>query len=178
MVVTVVLVLVLAVIAAILGVAAAKPKTFTVKRATVIAAAPEAIFPYLEDFRRWAVWSPYEDIDPGMKKTFGGPDKGVGATYGWDGDKKAGAGTMQITEAKAPGKLGLDLTMLRPFPAANHVEFFLTPLDEGTRTAWVMTGPQPFMSRVMSVFLSMDQLIGRDFEKGLARLKAAAETGS
>jgi uncharacterized protein YndB with AHSA1/START domain len=176
MIVTVVFVLVLAVIAAVLGAAAAKPKTFTVKRATVIAAAPEAIFAYLEDFHRWAVWSPYEDIDPNMKKTFSGAAKGVGAAYAWDGDKKAGAGAMEITEAKAPGKLTLDLTMIRPFPAANRVEFFLTPLEDGTRTAWVMTGPQPFMARVISVFLNMDQLIGRDFEKGLARLKAAVES--
>jgi len=113
-----------------------------------------------------------------MKKTFGGSAKGVGATYAWDGDKKAGAGAMAITEAKAPGKLALDLTMIRPFPAANRVEFFLTALEDGTRTAWVMSGPQPFMARVMSVFLNMDQLIGRDFEKGLARLKAAVEEES
>jgi uncharacterized protein YndB with AHSA1/START domain len=175
MIITVVLVIILAVIAAVLGIAAAKPNTFTVKRATVIAAAPEAIFPYLEDFRRWAAWSPYEGLDPHMTKTFSGAAKGVGAAYAWDGDKKAGAGTMQITEAKPPGKLALDLAMTRPFPNANHVEFFLTPLEEGTRTAWVMTGPQPFMSKVMSVFLNMDQLIGRDFDKGLAQLKAAVE---
>ena len=175
MIVTVVFVIVLAVIAAVLGAAAAKPNTFTVKRATVIAAAPEAIFAYLEDFHRWEAWSPFEGRDPHMKKTFSGAAKGLGAVYAWDGDKKAGAGSMQITEAKAPGKLALDLTLARPFPAANRVEFFLTPLDDGTRTAWVMTGPQPFMSKVMSVFISMDRLVGGEFDKGLAQLKAVAE---
>jgi hypothetical protein len=175
MIVTVVFVIILAVIAAVLGAAAAKPNTFTVKRATVIAAAPEAIFAYLEDFHRWGAWSPFEGIDPNMKKTFSGAAKGVGAAYAWDGDKKAGAGSIQITEAKVPGKLGMDLTMIRPFPTANHVEFFLTPLEEGTRTAWVMTGPQPFMSKVMSVFLNMDKLVGGEFDKGLAQLKAAVE---
>jgi uncharacterized protein YndB with AHSA1/START domain len=175
MIVTVVFVIVLAVIAAVLGAAAAKPNTFTVKRATVIAAAPEAIFSYLEDFHRWAAWSPFEGRDPNMKKTFSGAAKGVGAAYAWDGDKKAGAGSMQITEAKAPGKLALDLTLVRPFPTANKVEFFLTPLDEGTRTAWVMTGPQPFMSKVMSVFINMDRLVGGEFDKGLAQLKAVVE---
>jgi uncharacterized protein YndB with AHSA1/START domain len=171
----IVIVAILAVIAAILGAAAGKPNSFTVKRAAEIDAPPEKIFPFLEDFRRWGAWSPWEDIDPNMTKTYGGP-MGAGATYRWDGDKKAGAGHMEMTEVRAPAKLALTLTMERPFPASNRVEFFLTPLESATRVAWVMTGPMPFMSKVMSIFVSMDKLLGKDFEKGLARLKAASES--
>jgi uncharacterized protein YndB with AHSA1/START domain len=171
-----VIVVVLLLIAVLLGIAAGKPNTFTIKRSTEIEAAPETVWAYLEDFRRWTAWSPWEDMDPAMEKSYGGPATGVGSTYAWHGDKKVGAGHMEITEAKAPTKLALTLTMLRPFPATNTVEFFVTPLDGGVvRTAWVMTGAMPFMSKLMSVFFNMDKLVGKDFEKGLARLKAAAE---
>lgn len=169
------LIVVLAALAALLGVAAGRPKTFTVKRRALIAAAPEAIFPLLEDFHCWAGWSPWADLDPEMKTTFGGAARGVGATYAWEGDKTVGAGRMEITEARGPEKLALDLTMLRPFPASNRVEFHLVQLDDGVQTAWVMTGAQPFMMRLMGLFMNMDRMVGRDFEKGLARLKALAE---
>ena len=172
----IVIVVILVLVDMVLGIAAGKPNTFTIKRATEIKAAPEAVWAYLEDFRRWTVWSPWEDIDPNMKRTYSDPATGVGATYAWEGDKKAGAGNMQITEAKAPAKLALTLNMLKPFPATNAVEFFVTPLEGGlVRVAWVMTGTSAFMHKLMSVVISMDKLVGKDFEKGLAKLKAAAE---
>ncbi|WP_222846726.1 SRPBCC family protein [Chitinolyticbacter meiyuanensis] len=169
----VVLVVAIAVIAIL---AARKPDTFRVSRTQQINAPAEAIFPYLSDFKRWSAWSPFEGLDPHMKREFGGASQGVGAVYGWNGSGKAGEGRMEITEASAPHHLTIALRFIRPFPGENIAEFSLVPTDGGTAVSWTMHGPNPWIARVMQVFCDMDALIGRDFEAGLAKLKAAAES--
>lgn len=158
-------------------VAALKPPRFTVERSGHIAAPPAQVFPFLSDFRRWTAWSPWEDIDADLRRTYSGADAGKGAVYEWDG-KKAGAGRMEIMEATAPNAMTIKLDFTRPFEAHNTTEFTLHPSAGGTDVRWAMHGAQPFMFRVMSLFMSMDKLVGKDFEKGLARLKTAAETES
>lgn len=162
-------------IATLLGLAASKPGTFRIQRAATIDAPPEAIFPFLADFRRWEAWSPWEKLDPAMKKEFGGPESGVGASYAWSGNRKAGAGRMEITEAHSPDHLTIDLDFEKPWKAHNVTKFVLEPRGAGTAVTWSMSGPNLFMGKVMSVFMDMDNMIGQDFEKGLAALKAAAE---
>lgn len=160
-------------VAALLGYAATRPRTFRVERGTDVAAPPETIAGYIRDFRRWAAWSPYEKLDPEMKKTFDGASSGVGAVYAWEG-RKAGAGRMEITES-APERIRLRLDFTKPFAAHNTAEFTLEPRGAITRVTWSMHGPSPFISRLVGVVINLDRLIGRDFETGLAALKAAAE---
>ncbi len=162
-------------IAGVLIFATTKPDTFAVQRSTTIKAPPEKIFAVLNDFHRWTDWSPWEKLDPQMKRTLGGAASGQGATYAWEGNSKAGAGRMQITESAPARKIGIQLDFIKPFEGHNQAVFTLTPEGDATKVDWVMTGPTPYVSKLMQVFFSLDQMIGKDFSEGLANLKALVE---
>jgi Polyketide cyclase / dehydrase and lipid transport len=164
----------LALIAVVLLFAATRPNSFSVERRIVIQAPPEKIQPLIADFHRWADWSPWEKIDPAMKRTFGGAPAGVGATYAWQGNKDVGSGRMEVKGA-APDKVSIQLDFIEPFEGHNMTDFVLTPQGGGTEVRWVMSGPSTFVTKLMGVFVSMDSMVGKDFEKGLAQMKAAAE---
>ena len=162
-------------IAAVLIFAATKPDSFSVQRATSIKAAPEKIFALLDDFHNWGVWSPWEKMDPSMKRTFNGPANGKGSVYAWEGNSKVGQGRMEITDALPPSQVTIKLDFIKPFEGHNVAEFVLEPKGDSTNVTWTMRGPSPYIAKLMSVFFSMDSMIGKDFEAGLANLKAAAE---
>jgi Polyketide cyclase / dehydrase and lipid transport len=162
-------------IAVVLIFAATKPDSFSVTRAIDITAPAERIFPLINDFHQWVAWSPWENKDPAMQRSFTGAASGKGAVYGWDGNKNVGSGRMEILEASAPSKILIKLDFLKPFEAHNTAEFTMLPQSAGTRLNWVMRGPAPFMSKLMQVFMNLDQMIGKDFEIGLANLKKLAE---
>ncbi|MBA3891611.1 MAG: SRPBCC family protein [Gemmatimonadaceae bacterium] len=162
-------------IAAVLGLAARKPDEFRVRRTARIAAPPDRIFPLINDFHAWAQWSPWEPLDPAMARTHSGAPSGPGAVYEWNGNKKVGEGRMEITDAAAPRRVAIDLDFIRPFASSNVTEFTLEPDGDGTTVTWDMRGPNAFVSKVMGVFVNMDRLIGKDFENGLASMKAVAE---
>ena len=148
---------------------------FLVERSTVIDASPDVVQPLLDDFRKWQAWSPWEDVDPDLKRTYSGPDSGVGASYAWEGNRKAGSGQMVITESVPGSKVVLDLNFLKPFKAENVTTFLLEPNGAGTTVRWEMTGKNNLFFRIVGVVFPMDKMVGKDFEKGLAQLKAAAE---
>jgi hypothetical protein len=162
------------VIAIVLLLAAAKPDTFHVERSMAIAAPPERILPLIDDFRNWRSWSPYEKLDPAMKRTLSGAESGKGAVYEWQGNGKAGQGRMEIAAA-SPSKVAIDLRFLKPFRAHNLAEFRLEPQDGATKVTWAMDGKIPFAAKVMHTIFNMDRMIGKDFEAGLANLKNVAE---
>jgi hypothetical protein len=161
-------------IAGILLYAATKPDSFRVQRVVLINAPSDKVFPLINDIKAWTVWSPYEKKDPAMKRTYGAVTAGKGATYAWDGDKNVGQGSMEIVES-GPRKILIKLDFLKPFEAHNMGEFLLEPKGDSTSVTWATYGPSPYMSKVIGTFMNIDDLIGRDFEKGLADLKAAAE---
>lgn len=171
----VILIVVLLLIAGVLVYAATKPDTFRVQRSASIQAPPEKIFPLINDYRNWAAWSPYEKKDPAMKRTFGAITAGKGATYAWEGNKEVGQGNMEIQESAPRSRVTIKLDFIKPFEAHNIVDFTLEPQGDMTRVTWAMQGPAPFLSKLMQVFFSMDSMVGRDFEAGLASLKAVAE---
>ena len=171
----IIVIVLVVIVAAILGYAATRPDTFSVQRAASIKAPPEKIFPLIDDFHRWTVWSPWEKLDPDMKRTFSGAERGKGAIYAWEGNGKAGAGTMEITDSSPSSKLTLKLDFIKPFEGHNVAEFTLEPSGDATSVTWAMHGPSSYLSKVMGVFISMDSLVGKDFEAGLAAMKAAAE---
>ncbi|MBR0813918.1 SRPBCC family protein [Bradyrhizobium diazoefficiens] len=162
-------------IAGILVFALTKPDTIRVERSLAVKAPADAIYPIVADFRRWTGWSPYENRDPAMKRSFGGPGEGKGATYAWDGNNNVGAGHMEILEASGPSKLRIKLDFERPFEGHNTAEFTFVPQGDATLVTWSMYGPAPFVSKVMQVFINMDSMIGKDFEAGLANLKKLTE---
>lgn len=169
-------IIVLAVIA-IVAIAATKPNNFVVQRTTDVAAAPETVFALIDDFHKWRDWSPWEGLDPDLKRKMSGAQSGRGAVYEWDGNKKVGSGRMEIVEAAAPNKVVIKLDFLRPFEAHNMAEFTIVPQGQTTRVNWAMRGPSPFMTKVMQTVMNFDKMIGKDFERGLANLKAIAERG-
>jgi hypothetical protein len=150
--------------------------TYTVERSTVVDAEPARLFAEVEDFRRWPAWSPWEDIDPDMTRSYSGAEKGLGAVYTWSGNRKAGEGRMEITRTDEPTRVVVDLQFLKPFKSSSVTTFTFAPAGDGTRVTWTMAGPRTLAIRLMGVFTSMDKLVGTDFEKGLQRLKTLAET--
>jgi uncharacterized protein YndB with AHSA1/START domain len=168
-------IVVVVLLAALLIFASMKPDTFRVQRATSIKAPPDKIFPLINDFHKWDAWSPWEKMDPAMKRTHSGAEKGKGAVYEWEGNNKVGKGRMEIVESSPPSKVVTKLDFLKPFEAHNTAEFTLQPQGDSTNVMWVMYGPAPYISKVMQVFVSMDSMVGKDFETGLANLKAIAE---
>jgi uncharacterized protein YndB with AHSA1/START domain len=164
----------LATVAIILGLAAMQPSGYSIKREIAIKAGPEKIMPLLANFHQWPAWSPWEKKDPAMKRTHSGPESGKGAVYRWDGNNEVGSGQMEIVDV-SERRLEIKLDFFGSMASTNKTEFVLTPNGDGTTVTWTMSGPMNFLSKVMSVFMDMDSMIGPDFEKGLANLKAAAE---
>ena len=162
-------------IAAVLVLAATKPNTLRVQRSVGVNAPPERIFPLISDFHQWLTWSPYEQKDPAMKRTYSGAERGKGAVYAWDGDKNVGSGRMEILDVSAPSKIVIKLDFFKPFEGHNTAEFTMLPQGDGTHVTWVMHGPANFMSRLIQVFMNLDNMIGKDFETGLANLKKLTE---
>jgi len=168
-------VIVVLLIAAVLIIASTKPDIFRVERSAGIKAPPEKIFPFINDFHSWTQWSPYENKDPSMERTYGAVTSGKGATYAWSGDKNVGQGSMEIADTVPPSKIQLKLAFVKPFKCQNAVEFTLEPLGGETKVTWAMQGAVPFFAKLIHVFINMDKMVGKDFEVGLANLKAAAE---
>lgn len=149
--------------------------TYTVERSTTIDAPPERIYPHIANFHQWRAWSPWEGVDPELRRTYSGPDAGRGAVYEWAGNRKAGEGRMEIVEADEPSRVAVDLRFLKPFKARNDTVFAIHPEGSGSRVTWTMTGRRTLVTKIMGIFRSMDAMIGPDFERGLASLKATVE---
>jgi uncharacterized protein YndB with AHSA1/START domain len=162
-------------LAAVFLIAATKPDTFRIERAATIPAPPETVFALINDFHQWRSWSPWEDRDPELKRTYSGSASGKGAVYAWEGNRNVGSGRMEIMESAAPSKIVIKLDFIKPFEGHNTAEFTLAGGANATAVNWVMTGPSIFFSKVMQVFISFDRMIGKDFETGLANLKKLAE---
>ncbi|TJZ76226.1 SRPBCC family protein [Chitiniphilus eburneus] len=170
----IILLIVVAAIAVVLIYAATRPDTFRVQRSTRIQAPPARVAALIDDFHAWQAWSPWEKRDPALQRTFSGPQRGVGAIYEYQGNKQVGQGRMEIIES-SPARILIKLDFLQPFEAHNQAEFTLQPEGDGTRLTWAMFGPQPYLFKLMGVFFSTDSMVGKDFESGLASLKAQAE---
>jgi len=155
---------------------AMQPADFKVERSEVVAAAPEIVHGQVNDFTKWATWSPWVKMEPEAKLTYSDNPVGVGATYGWEG-KKTGAGMMILT-ASTPEAIDIDLNFTKPFKAENKVVFSFAPIHGGTQITWTMTGKNNFMGKAFSLFMDMDKMVGGDFEKGLKDIKKNSEIAS
>jgi len=156
---------------------ALQPAEFRVVRSAAISAPPPAVFAQVNDFHNWDAWSPWAKLDPAMKQTFEGSPAGVGAVYAWEGNNKVGAGRMAITESKPAELRRIKLDFLRPFAATNPTEFTFKSEGTNTTVTWSMSGHKNFISKAFCLFMNMDKMVGGDFEKGLAQMKKAAESG-
>jgi uncharacterized protein YndB with AHSA1/START domain len=162
-------------VVALLIYAATKPDTFRVQRSASIKAPAEKIFALINDLRDFNTWNPYEKKDPNIKGNYSGPSRGKGAAYAFEGNKEVGKGSIEITEATPPHKVAMNLNMIHPFEAHNIVEFTLQPDGTATNVTWSMHGPLPYIAKIVHLVFDMDRMVGKDFEAGLANLKAVAE---
>ena len=169
------IIVVVVLIAAILMYAATRPDTYRVQRTAAMNAPPDKVFGLINDLHAWASWSPWEKKDLAMKKTHSGAPQGKGAVLEWDGNKEVGTGRMEVLDSIPASRLLIKLDFLKPFESHNTAEFTLTPGAGTTQVTWAMYGPQPYGMKVMGFFCNIDKMVGKDFEDGLANLKALAE---
>jgi len=169
------LIVVLLAVAGVLGYASTKPDQFRVERSITIKAPAEKIFPHINNFHQWEAWSPYEKLDPAMKRSFSGAESGVGAVYAWEGDPKVGAGRMEILESTPSSDIKIKLDFLKPMEGHDQAEFTLVSQGDSTTVTWAMSGAAAYIMKVMGVFFNMDEMIGKDFETGLSNLKTLTE---
>jgi hypothetical protein len=171
--------IVLAVIAAVVVlfviVVSMQPADFRVTRSASITAPPPDVFTQVNDFHKWEAWSPWAKIDPAMKQTYEGSPAGTGAIYTWSGNNQVGEGRMTITECRPSDLVRIKLEFLKPFAGLNDVEFAFKPEGDQTVVTWSMSGRKNFIIKAFSLFMSMDKMIGRMYEVGLAQMKAVVE---
>jgi hypothetical protein len=165
------------IIAVVLAYAATRPDRFQVRRSTSITASADKIFPLINDLRAFNTWNPFDKKDPNIKGTYSGPSSGKGASYGFE-STKAGTGSIEIVDIAPASRVTMRLIMIKPIAADNRVEFTLEPQGGTTRVTWEMDGEAPFVGKVIHLIFNMDKMVGKDFEAGLADLKALAERSS
>ena len=152
------------------------PSAYRVERTTVISAQPSVIYPHFGDLRAWKNWSAWHERDPNMKLSYSGSTTGVGAWSAWE-SKSEGSGKMTFTAVEPQRKVVYTLEF-PDFGMVSSGSMELQPSAGGVRTVWVSEGQLGMnpMNRWFGLF--MDRLIGSDFEKGLAKLKALSEAGA
>ena len=155
---------------------ALQPATFRVTRTATIAAAPADVFALVNDFHNWDTWSPWAKLDPAMKTSYAGSPSGQGAVYSWVGNSDVGEGSMTITDSQPANRVNIRLEFIKPFASVADNLFEFAPAAAGTTVTWTMSGDNNFLSKAFCLFTGgMDGMIGPDFEKGLAQMKAVAE---
>jgi Polyketide cyclase / dehydrase and lipid transport len=167
-----------AVVAVFLVVVALQPADFKVERSATMRAPAPAAFAQVNDFQNWRAWSPWEKVDPALKRRYEGPKAGTGAVYAWQGNQDVGEGRMTITESR-PGELvRIKLEFFKPFAATNTAEFRFQPSGDATAVTWTMTGRNSFLAKAICLFVDMDKMVGGMFEQGLAQMKTVVERRS
>jgi hypothetical protein len=159
-------------------VVAMRPSDFRVERSAVVSAPAPVVFAQVNDLHNWDAWSPFAKLDPAAKQTFEGPRAGTGAALAWAGNRQAGEGRMTITESRPNELVRFRLDFLKPFAVTNTAEFTFTPQGDQTAVTWSMSGRQNFMAKAFCMFMSMDKMVGGEFEKGLAQMKSVAESAN
>jgi uncharacterized protein YndB with AHSA1/START domain len=166
----------LAVVAAVFVVVVAlQPSDFRVARTAVIAAPAPVVFAQVNDFRKWGAWSPYDKLDPAMKKTYEGAPAGAGAIYTWVGNSQAGEGRATIVETRPNHLIKIQLDFVKPFAGTAFAEFAFKPEGNQTAVTWTLIGSNNFIAKAVHLFMNMDKMVGGQFEQGLAEMKSVAE---
>jgi hypothetical protein len=159
----------------LVAVVISRPDTYHVERSQTVGAPADIVFAHVADFHAWADWSPWEKLDPSMKKSFEGPAQGAGASYAWEGSDQVGKGKMTLTEVLPPSSLTIRLDFIEPFASTATTRFTFAGEGTGTKVTWAMEGQNDFMGKAFGMFMDMDKMIGADFEKGLGQLKTVVE---
>jgi hypothetical protein len=172
-----VLLVILILIAGLVVLISSRPSTYHVERSVTVNASAETVYPHLADFHQWGEWSPWDKLDPAMKKDYAGDPGAVGSSYHWAGNDKVGEGRMTLTKGDPGQSVGIDLEFIKPFAGKCQTGFALAPAGVGTKVTWSMDGTSNFMAKAMELFAgNMDKMVGPDFDRGLNGLKTVVET--
>ncbi|HEY4842045.1 MAG TPA: SRPBCC family protein [Terriglobales bacterium] len=163
------------VVLAILVIAAFRSGTIQILRSRSIQAPPDKVFALIDDFHNWKQWAPQDVEDPAMKRTFSGSEHGLGAASEWSGSGNSGKGRMSIVESEPPKKIVIKVDFVKPFEAHNVNEFTLESVGAPTLVTWKMHGTNAYFMKVMGLFVNMDKMMGKHFERGLDNLKIVCE---
>jgi hypothetical protein len=150
---------------------------FRVARSATMSAPAPTVFAQVNDFHKWEAWNPWGKIDPAIKQTYEGAPAGIGSVYTWVGNNEVGEGRMTITESRPSDLIVIKLEFFKPFAANSIAEFTFKPEGSQTAVTWSMTGENNFMAKAIHLFMSMDKMIGGQFDKGLASMKSVVELG-
>lgn len=148
---------------------------FNYVRSGVIQAPAEKIFPYLKSFQLSVQWSPYEKLDPKLRKSFYGDDGEVGSVMTFDGNVEVGSGRLEILKIETNQLVEIHLKSLKPFETQNRVQYRLTPEGHDTRFTWSMSGRNGFLGKMINVFVDCDKLAGDQFTAGIDNLRNVVE---
>ena len=155
---------------------ATQPSAYRVTRSLAIAAPQEAVFPHMNELKKWEAWNPWGKADPNMKLTYGGPASGAGANYAWAGNKEVGEGRATIIESRSSESVKFKMEFFKPMSGVSEMEFTFQPQGNQTEVTVTVTGEKNFMAKAFCLFMSMDNMIGGKFEKALADLKTKVES--
>lgn len=160
----------------LLIVIALQPSSYRIARSARFTAAPAEVFAQVNDFKAWEAWSPWAKLDPAVKNTFEGPATGTGSVFKWAGNDKVGEGRMTLVDSHAPDRIRIKLEFIKPFPSSCDIGFDFIPSAGGTTVTWTMSGTNDFVSKAFCLFMGgMDRMVGPDYERGLAQMKAVVE---
>ena len=168
-------IVIIALVVVFVCIVALQPAHYRVQRSATVNAPASVVFAQVNDFHKWNAWSPLAKLDPAMKQTFAGAPSGTGAVYTWAGNSQVGEGRMTITESHPSDLIKIKLEFMKPFAATNATDFTFKPQGNQTAVTWTMDGDNNFTGKAFSLFMNMDKMVGGDFEKGLAQMKAVAE---
>ena len=163
-------VVLLVVLAALAAFIASRPSDFRISRSRTLSAPPDVVYAYVNDFRKWPEWSPWEKLDPAIKRDHSGAPAGLGASYHWAGNDNVGEGRMTITDSKPGQAITIRLEFMKPWTATNTAQFHFVPSGSGTNVTWTMTGRNNFVAKAFHLFMDVEKMVGPEFEKGLASL--------
>ena len=163
------------VIVVFLIVVAMQPSDFKIERSATMRAPAPAAFAQVNDLQNWRAWSPWEKVDPALKRQYEGPKAGAGAVYAWQGNKDVGEGRMTITESRPAELVRIKLEFFKPFAATNQTDFVFKPSGDSTTVTWTMTGQNNLLSKAICLFVDMDKMVGGMFDQGLNQMKSVVE---
>jgi hypothetical protein len=169
------LIILIAIAAVFVAIVSFRPSGYRIVRSVTVNASADDVFSQINDLRRYSLWNPWSKADPNMKTSFEGPPAGPGATMKWAGNRQVGEGVLKITESRPGEQVTMELTFIKPFPSTATAEFTITKAGDQTTVTWAMLGEYSFVPKAIGLFVSMDRMIGTEFEKGLAELKQIVE---
>jgi hypothetical protein len=167
-------ILALAGVAGVVTAAHFQPDICRLQRSARIKATPDTIYPLINNLHAFNSWNPFARKDPKMTSSYEGPAEGPGAIQNFRGSR-SGEGSIEIIGNRPASEVTMQLNMVRPMRAQNLVTFTLTPAGGTTEVTWTMEGKTPFAAKILHLLFSMEKMVGKEFEAGLANLKSIAE---